>query len=383
MELRTLEQHIAILATMPEASSPVISCYLNLQGGAPGYQDVWNERIGALRKCLTGTERRDFEEGLVPIEKFLQAGTPEGAASLAMFARAGKRPFFLALHFRVPLPTWIAVGPTPNIYHLVEIKDNYDRYVVLLATEESARILAINLGSVTQEIWKMRPDLRRRVGHEWTKEHFQSHRQERIHQFIHEQIRILDRLMSAGGYGHFILAGSVRITAAIRKALPRHLAKKLVDIVPAASNGRPEDVVAATIGAFLEHEERESVSMVDQLLSRIHTNGLAVAGTDGCMRALGAGQADVLLVAKSYQPGEGWECRKCRETRMEAPRPEACPKCNSARLRVFDGKEEMVRMAERLACQVEVVEHSEALERLGGIGCLLRFLAPAQQGRAA
>jgi protein required for attachment to host cells len=262
MELRTLEQYVAILATMPETEAPVISCYLNLQGGPPGYQDAWNERIAALRKCLAGTERRDFEEALVQIEKFLQAGMPEGAVSLALFARAGRQPFFLPLDFRVPLPTWIAVGPTPYIYHLVEIKDNYDRYVVLLATEESARILAIQLGAVTQEIWRTRPDLRRRVGHEWTKEHFQSHRQERIHQFIHEQVRILDRLMAAGGYAHFILAGSPRITATIRKALPKHLARRLADIVPAASNGRTEDVVAATLRAFLEHEERESVSLV-------------------------------------------------------------------------------------------------------------------------
>ncbi len=383
MELRALEQHIAILATMPETESPVISCYLNLQGGPPGYQDVWNERISALRKCLAGTERRDFEEALVPIERFLQTGTPEGALSLAMFARAGSQPFFLPLYFHVPLPAWIAVGPTPNIYHLVEIKDNYDRYVVLLATEDRARILAINLGSVTQEIWRTRPDLRRRVGHEWTRDHFQSHRHERINQFIGEQIRILDRLMSAGGYAHFILAGPVRITAAVRRALPKHLAAKLVDIVPAASNGPNESVVAATLRVFLEHEERESVSMVDQLLTRIHTNGLAVAGTAASMRALKGGQADALVLAKKYQPGAGWECRKCGESRIAASRPPACPACGNVFLRAFDGKEEMVRMAERQACRIEVVEHSDALERLGGVGCLLRFLVPASRVRAA
>jgi hypothetical protein len=66
----------------------------------------------------------------------------------------------------VALPTRIEVGSAPNIYHLAEIKDNYNRYVVLLATEERAHILAVNLGSVTQEVWRTRPVLRRRVGHE-------------------------------------------------------------------------------------------------------------------------------------------------------------------------------------------------------------------------
>jgi Bacterial archaeo-eukaryotic release factor family 10 len=189
MELRTLERHIASLAAMPESGAPVISCYLNLQGGPPGYQNTWDEQVATLRSGLTGVARRDFEEGLIPIEKFRESAMREGAASLAVFARAGERPFFLALQFRVPLPTRIAVGSAPNIYPLVEIKDNYNRYVVLLATEERAHMLAVNLGSVTQEVWRTRPELRRRVGHEWTTEHSRSHRRERIHQFIHDQTR--------------------------------------------------------------------------------------------------------------------------------------------------------------------------------------------------
>jgi hypothetical protein len=44
-------------------------------------------------------------------------------------------------------------------------------------------------------------------------------------------------------------------------------------------------------------------------------------------------------------------------------------------LRGFDLKEEMVRLAERSACHVEAVLHSDALARLGGVGCLLRFAA--------
>jgi len=45
-------------------------------------------------------------------------------------------------------------------------------------------------------------------------------------------------------------------------------------------------------------------------------------------------------------------------------------------LRQFDIKEEMVRLAEQAGCGVEVVEHSDALMQLGGVGCLLRYAAP-------
>ena len=81
----------------------------------------------------------------------------------------------------------------------------------------------MNLGSVTEQIWKTRPELRSRVGHEWTKEHFQDHRRERTNQFVNDLIRSLERVISDGGYGHLILAGSARVISAMKKALPKRL----------------------------------------------------------------------------------------------------------------------------------------------------------------
>jgi peptide subunit release factor 1 (eRF1) len=93
------------------------------------------------------------------------------------------------------------------------------------------------------------------------------------------------------------------------------------------------------------------------------------------MTALRAEQVDVLVLAKDYQPGEGWGCFACGRTQLEPKSPEACPTCQSDRLRQFDIKEEMVRLAEQLACGVEVVDHSDPLMQLGGAGCLLRYAA--------
>jgi hypothetical protein len=349
MDVKTLQQHLIALATLVETDAPVISCYLNLEQGPLAYRGALDARVELLRRSLPEPRRSQVAAALEPIEGWLRARPANGCKGFALFSRAGDRPFFLPLEFRVPLPTWISVDATPNIYHLVEIKDNYDRYVVLFASEESARILGINLGDVTQDIWKGRPDLRRRVGNEWTKEHFQDHRRERGKQFVREQIRIADQLMSAGGYGHLIVAGSARITAEIRQALPKHLKAKLVDVVSANAHDRLSDVVAATLESFLDHEESESLEVVEQLLKQIHLHGLAVAGTDASMVALRAGQADTLVLAKDYQSGAAWQ---------------------------FDAREEMVRLAQQTGCGVEVVEHSDALMQLGGVGCLLRYAAP-------
>lgn len=383
MDLKELQKHIRILATLPETGAPVISCYLNLETSESGYRHALDERVRLLRKSLAGETRRHFEEALGQIEARLRAGIAAGATGLAIFARGGPQPFFLRLQFRVPLPNWIAVNTTPNIYHLVELKDTYHRYVVLFSREGSARILGVNLGAVTEDVWKESPALRERVGREWTKEHYRNHRRERTNRFINELIKILDQLMFAGGYEDLILAGSPRVTSQIRKALPKHLAAKVVDIVPASEYDRTKDVVAATLLSFIEQEERESLAVVDRLLKEVNTNGLAVAGTRASFESLKRGQVDVLVLGKAYEPDLGWACGACEAMEVGRPAPNTCSQCGARRIGEFNVKEELVRMAEQMESGVEVVNHSDALMRLGGVGCLLRFLGPEQYGAKA
>ena len=377
MELRQLEDHIRTLATVEEAESPLISCYLDLSKGVIGCRDDVDARFQTIRKSFPARSGAEIGESADRIAAYLNGSISERTQGLAVFSRGGPTPFWLPLQFEVPLPNWIAVGSTPNIFHLVELKDNYDRYVILLTTETSARIIGVNLGSVTAQLWRARPELRRRVGHEWTKDHYQDHRRERTKQFIHDQIRSLDQVIAAGGYGHLILAGNARMISAVRKELPKRLAEKLVDAVPAGPTDHVSDIVASTLQAFLEHEELESQALAERLITQIRTHGLAVAGTHATVEALKAGQADFLVVVKSYDPGQGWECRGCGKMELELPPPNTCPECRTGRLRVFDIRGELVRLAEQQQVGVEVVEHNDALMSLGGVGCLLRYIAPA------
>ena len=63
-----------------------------------------------------------------------------------------------------------------------------------------------------------------------------------------------------------------------RKALPKALAEKLVDMVPASSHDKLADVVDATLASFVEQEEQESRALSDELLREIRTGGMAVVG---------------------------------------------------------------------------------------------------------
>jgi hypothetical protein len=377
MELTELQRHIAKLVTLEQSGAPVVSCYLDLESS--DYRAVLDERTNLLRKTFEATkERQEFEAAVARIEEYLTERVSRSTKGLAVFARDGDQRFFLPLEFHVPVPNWIAVNSVPNIYHLVELKDTYHRYAVMLAAGDSIRILGVNLGAVTLEIWDRRPELRQRVGRSWTKEHYQSHARERTNRCLQEGIQVLERMMLAGGYKHLILAGDPRVTSRIRPALPKQLATMLVDVVHASANDAISDVVSATLLSFIEQEEQESLALVDRIRQAIYTDGLAVVGTRASWEALRASQADVLILARAYAPDAGWMCAACEAVEVDTVKPNKCPICREPEPLALDVKEAMVRLAEQIGCEVEVVNHSDWLMRLGGVGCLLRYLAPGQ-----
>jgi len=108
MELRTLQGHIRTLASLPETRAPVVSCYLRVEGGRLKHRRVFSKRIEELRRSFAGEAAQLFEEAIAQIERFLSVELQRGSKGVAVFSRSGRQPFFLALQFYVPLPTWIA-----------------------------------------------------------------------------------------------------------------------------------------------------------------------------------------------------------------------------------------------------------------------------------
>jgi len=372
--LDELRRHIAVLACVDETQAPFVSCYLNLEQGADGYRKALEDRALAMRSTLDGDARADFEAAIGQINDYLAGRLRPGAKGVALFSRHLRGgAFFLAMQFGAPLPNWIAVYPTPNLFHLMALKDNYHRYVVLLASRAWIRILEVSLGAATVQAWTEQPELRERVGREWTKSHYESHRRERTSLFLKEQVDLLERLMVAGGQTHLILAGDPRVTGEIRRALPKSVAAKLVDTIPAASRDSQEDVVAATLSTFVEWEEQDSQAIAARFVQGIRTQGRAVAGATACLDALRQQRADMLLLARDLMPQPGWRCSACGVIRIEHQAPAGCPECGKKSIRPVDVTVELVRLAGQQDCPIEVVDHCDPLMALGGIGCLLRY----------
>ncbi|MCW8928751.1 MAG: hypothetical protein OQL19_00755 [Gammaproteobacteria bacterium] len=373
--LDELRQNIALLASVEESDAPFISCYLNLENGLTSWQETFNNRIHILRRILKGCDRTDFEEALGKIETYLMSELLPESKGVAIFSRGlSGGSFFLPMQFAAPLPNWIVVNPTPNIYHLMELKDNYHRYIILLVHEDRARILEVNLGAVTTQFWLNHSELQLRVGSEWSRSHYQIHQMDRGEHFLHEKILVLEQLMNSGGHSHLILAGDPDITERICHALPNTLSEKLVDMIPTNKYDQQKDVVMATLSNFIKYEEQESQTIAEKLIDGLRSQNLAVAGSRECLNALKEGDVDILVMASNYHPEPGWICTDCNASGTEAPETPVCTECGLSTVRPLDVKEELLRLAGQRERPVEVVEHSDALMSVGGVGCLLRII---------
>lgn len=371
--LDELKQHITLLASVEETDAFFVSCYVNLENGQAGWRDVLDERARVLRRVLKGKHLADLEEALAKIEHWLATELLPEAKGAAIFVRGSLGgSFMLPMQFGAPLPNWIAVYPTPNVYHLVELKDNYHRYIVLLAMPGRASILQVNLGAATIQAWMQQPGLRTRVGSEWARMHYQVNQAHRGKRFVREKIAVLEQLMSVGGHTHLILAGDPEVTARVRRALPKDLAQTLVDMAPASERDRPTEVVMLTLSSFIEHDELESRSVAERLVEGLRRHNLAVVGSQASLDALQCNKVDTLVMARDYQPDPGWTCTDCNAISAQVPETSLCPQCGEAAVQPLDIRAALLRLAGQLEVPVEVVEPSEMLMSLGGVGCLLR-----------
>lgn len=372
-----LKKQLRSLALTEPSESPVISCYLDLTGPPTERRAFLGSQSLMTRAVVPEKQLADYDEAVVRVVRHLSKLSEE-AKGAAVYARGGNQPVFTALEFGVALPNWFAVQPTPNIYHLVELKDTYHRYVLVILTTRMARILEVNLGAVTEELWRERPDLRDRVGSGWTRAHYRHHRAQQTTQFVEEKVKLLSQLMAAGGHSHLVLAGEPALTARLRKALPAHLAAKLVDVVDAKDHGDLSQVVSTTLARFVDTEARAELRIVEELQRGISRGDLAVAGKMPVLKALRRQQVDLLLIDRDYPAESAWSCRACGAVALATSAPANCPECQKSEWSTVDVKAELVRLATGQGAGVEVIVDHAGLKSLGGVGALLRYTAPEQ-----
>jgi hypothetical protein len=362
VEFPELRRKLRSLIAVEPTEALVVSCYTSFDHG-PLRLEYLDRRARTIRGSLVRGQREAFDDAMLLVRAQLAQRSP-AARGMAVFARTGAAPLLDSIELGVPLPELLTADLAPIVYPLIELRDTFHRFVVLIVSERSARIVEVTLGAVTRDL--------RSVA---SRAHYQNHRRDRADQFHLEKLAVLEQLIVASGHTHLILAGSPALTERLRERLPPRLRARLIDSVPASASDAPADVVQAALASFIAREEAESFDAAEALCREVRRGGLAEIGTMPTIEALQRGQADLLVMTGTYAPGAGLVCSLCGTAASQPGPLGACALCGGG-LDTVDLREQLVRLAERTGCGFERVAHHEPLSDLGGVGCLLRYATP-------
>lgn len=337
----SLRRHLQALAVLPVTPEPVLSIYLDLRHNPARLKHDFAAWAIAARTTLEPHTRSAFDAAVADVELVLRQTWPADIRSVAVFARSSETPLLLVLPFAAQLENSFHTSEMPAIFPLVQMKDRFHRFVVAISTEEYARIHEITLGAASEKLLATRPEMRKRIGREWTREHYHQHKREASRRFIKDQVAMISELMDRRGMNHLVLAGAPAAVTALRAALPKELEKRVVEAI--YHTPRMNDcsqVLEDAITAFIDHEQDESRSTVELLHENVRRTGLAVVGIHRCRMAMEHGIASELVISEELSATD---------------------------------REELVRMATSMELPIEVCENDELLDSHGGVGCLLRY----------
>lgn len=370
MDMNKLQASFKELADFPKSSVPMVSCYLN-----PNEEDL-AETIRLRHQCLRlslteESSREDLDEAFERINQVWTGRRSPDANGLVIFCRGGSDPYLQTLQFYASLETQITVGESPHLFQLVQLKKTYERYVVLLTTERQARILEVNLGEITNQLLAAELVTRDDLSRNFSKQHFQSHLKDRAGKFFKEKIKVLEKVIHEGRHEHLMIVGDKRNIAHIKDKLPQRLKEKLIDhlAMPAATPARK--IVDACMERFARHEQEGVQAQADLLLREVQNDELAVCGSDESFAALVQGRVDTLVVCDSYPDQLAWHCTSCYTRALGDA--QSCTFCSGTQLRHSNAREELISLAHQMNSKIAILKSNHPLERLGHVGCLLRY----------
>ena len=297
MATHTLEEAVETLAGKSENMDPVLSLYLSLDQPGANLAQAERQALGMVRDMGRHDRAGAFSliEGL---EVHLSKVPREEGMSLAFFLRNGDDPFNIAVVVPGHIDTKVRVGRLPSIFELVEKKDVYHRYAVVILTTSSARILQVNAGRITESLLAGNLDVRSRLSREITRERYHHHQKDRGQRFFREKVSVLESIVREGEFDHIVLAGEKRLTSSFHKMLPKALADKVLDDSVDGHHNSFDAILRSSMEAFMKAEEKESNRAIERWKQSMAMGGLAIAGPDEVGSALIRGNLDQLLISK-------------------------------------------------------------------------------------
>ncbi len=354
---------------------PVTSLYLTVDGRRYPRRIDYEVRLDELLRsaraqalALPEVAARSVEGDLEEISAFVRERFERGdTRGLALFS-ASAAGLWEEIALPRPVRDRVVVGPRADVRMLEALLETYEPTCVALVDYEKARLFCSQLGRV-EEVRDLADEVPGRHDQGgWAQMRMQRHVDDHRMQHLKHVAETLFGLWRSRGFAHLVLAGPGEAHRELEGLLHEYLRRRVRAHLSLPVTATLEEVRVRTLEVEEELERAQEAEVVTRLADAIPSGG-GVAGLDATLGALSEGRVGTLVVGLDLvRPGG--VCDRCGRL---GTRASDCPTCGAPMREVPDVVEVAVASAYERGCEVETVTADERLERLGGIGALLRF----------
>jgi peptide chain release factor subunit 1 len=354
----------------------VTTCYLDVDGRRfvrPHDYELHLERmLRPVRDREHHAGHHGVCEDLKRIEDYVRGGFDRShTRGIALFA-SSVDDVWRVLHLPVPVRNRLVVNQHPQVRQLEAIVERAERFAVLLADRQRARLFVFQLGELVE--WSELLDRLPRHeddGGEMVKDKVRDHVDSATQHHLRHTADAVFEAFHESGFDRLVVGASSGIGGALERALHPYLRERIAARVNVAVGAREEEVREAAVAVEDEVLRAREAADVDRLRSAAAAGGGsgAAVGLDGVLGALVERRVHTLFVSDGFE-APGWRCPKCNFLASRGP---SCPVCSTRMEQAPDIVEEAVQEALNQSCRLEVCRGNADLDVLGRIGALLRF----------
>jgi peptide subunit release factor 1 (eRF1) len=372
--LVTLTQDvIKSLAAFKAQKTPVVSLYLDVDGRRFVRPKDYEVHLDHLLKEAAGhtNGHKPAAADLERIEGHVKAGIDRShTRGLAIFSCTAQD-LWQVFELPVPVRNQLVVNASPHVRQLETVVDEYQRFGVLLADKQRARMFVFELGELVDksELFDQLPRHEDDKG-DWDRDHVRDHSMAAALRHLKRSGEVAFHIFQEQGFDHLIIGAPEEIAHELERVLHPYLRDRIAARLAVPVGASDAVIKQAALGVEEQVERAKKAARVERLRTASNAKGgNGVVGLEGVLKAVCERRVETLLVSEGYEAA-GWRCGDCAHMAVKGP---TCPVCGSAMERVDDVVEAAVEEALAQNCRVSVCVGNADLDVMGRIGALLRF----------
>ena len=373
------ESAIRDLAAFTGSAAPVTSLYLDVDGRRfVRPRDLEPHLDGLLREARLRLSSNGWpkaaavsvEADLSKIADYVRARRHRShIRGLAIFSCSAEG-LWRVVELSTPVRNRVVVNHTPYVRELEAVVARHERFAVLLADRQRARLFQFELGELVDKT-ELLDELPRHEdeGSDLSRDQVAGHTAAATHRHLRRAAQVAFAVFREHGFDHLVLSAPADVLGPLERELHPYLRERIAARLTVPVAACEEEICQAALDVEADIERAREAVLVNRLRDALGSGRGAVAGLEKVLEALVARRVDTLLLSEGYE-APGWRCRACS---FIAPLGPSCPVCASSMDQVDDVVEEAVEEALVQSCRVAICNGNADLDVLGQIGALLRY----------